>query len=123
MRDNVEHPRAKAGGDRLATVAKASKPASRGDTVRAAASQAIHAAGGQAQLTRERAQELADELVGVAARVRDALDELRPPSTDEIKALRAELAALEERVAKLEVARAAPARRASSRKPAAKREA
>jgi polyhydroxyalkanoate synthesis regulator phasin len=96
---------------------KAKQP-SRGEAVRAAAAQAIHAAGGQAQLTRDRAQELADELAGIAVRVRDVLDELRPPSADDVKALRTDLAALEARVAKLE--KAAPKRRATAKKSAPK---
>ena len=94
------------------------KQASRGDAVRTAAAQAIHAAGGQAQLTRERAQELADEFAGIAVRLRDVLG---PPSSDELRALRADLAALEARVAKLEDATARPKRRAPARKPAPKR--
>jgi polyhydroxyalkanoate synthesis regulator phasin len=97
------------------------KQPSRGDAVRAAAAQAIHAAGGQAQLTRDRAQELADELAGVAVRVRDALDELRQPSSEELKALRADLAALEARVKTLEDAAAKPKKRAPARKSAPKK--
>ena len=40
-----------------------------------------------------------------AGRVREALDDLRPATSDEIRGLRDELQALERRVAKLEKAR------------------
>ena len=67
---------------------------------------------GQAQMTRERAQELADEVAGTAGRLRDALDELRPVAREDVKGLGARLDALERRVAELESRRgrrAAPA--------------
>src|SRR4030095_11261157 len=84
-----------------------SKPAdpakqSRAEAVRAAAAQAVQSAAGQAQITRDRAQELADELTGAATRVRAALGDLPAPPAEDFKRLRAELAALEERVAALE---------------------
>ena len=74
----------------------------RADALRTAVDQTFHAAAGQAQMTRDRAQELVDELSHTAARVRDLLDELRPPTADEIRGVRDELRALEKRVAKLE---------------------
>jgi polyhydroxyalkanoate synthesis regulator phasin len=89
---------------------KAAHPAtggSRADAVRTAAAQAVQSAAGQAQLTRERAQDLADELSGAATRVRATLDDLRPPTAEDVKGLRADLARLEERVDALE---ARPAR-------------
>jgi polyhydroxyalkanoate synthesis regulator phasin len=85
-------------------------PAGRADAVRSAAVQAFQATAGQAGMTRERAQELADELVGAAGRVIGALDELRPASADDIRGLRDDLRALEGRVAALEAAVARPAR-------------
>jgi polyhydroxyalkanoate synthesis regulator phasin len=92
----------------------------RADAVRAAAVQAFEATAGQAGLTRERAAELADELASAAGRIRGVLDELRPASADEVRALREQLRALETRVAKLETAasgRPSPRRR-SPRSPA-----
>jgi polyhydroxyalkanoate synthesis regulator phasin len=90
---------------------KQQKP-TRGDAVRSAAAQAIEATAGQAGFTRERAQQLADELVQAAGRFRETLEDLRPPGSDELRAMRDRLAALEERVAKLESApKRAPARR------------
>jgi len=86
-------------------------PAGRADAVRSAAVQAFQATAGQAGVTRERAQELADELVSAAGRVIGALDELRPASTDDVRALRDDLRALEGRVAALEAAAARPARK------------
>ncbi|HEX5923837.1 MAG TPA: hypothetical protein VFY45_08395 [Baekduia sp.] len=41
---------------------------------------------------------------GAASRVRDVLEELRPPSPEELDALRAQVDALERRVAELESA-------------------
>ena len=91
---------------------KDDKAPSRAEAVRGAAVQAFQATAGQAGVTRERAQELADDLAQAAGRVIGALDELRPATADEIRSLREELDALEQRVAALE---AVPAK-----KPAAK---
>lgn len=95
----------------------------RGDAVRSAVDEAFSAAADQAQVTRDRAQEVVDELTQVASRVRDALDDtLRPSGGDELRDLGAEVAALRDRVAKLESS--APKRRtasATARKPAASR--
>ena len=99
------------------------KQPSRGDAVRAAAAQAIEATAGQAGFTRERAQQLADELVHAAGRFRETLEELRPVAADELATLRERVQALEARVAKLEkppAKRPAPRRRTTPAKPAAK---
>jgi hypothetical protein len=90
---------------------------SRAETVIAAVEQAF---GGAAQGTvpvRERAQELADELAGAAARFREVLEELRPPSLDELGRLRDRVAELERRVGELEAAKAAPAAPRAKPKP------
>jgi hypothetical protein len=92
---------------------------SRADQVRSAVDQAFQAAG--SQLTRERAQDIADELAAAAQRVRETLEEMRPSSADDIRRLDDRLIALEERVAKLEAATAAAPRKAPARKPAARR--
>src|SRR4051795_5124596 len=63
-------------------------PAGRADAVRSAAVQAFQATAGQAGVTRERAQELADDLASAAGRVLGALDDLRPATADDIRALR-----------------------------------
>jgi polyhydroxyalkanoate synthesis regulator phasin len=89
----------------------AKKQPSRSDAVRAAAAQAIEATAGQAGVTRERAQQLADDLVHAANRFRETLEELRPAGSDELRTLRERVAELEERVAKLEKAKPATARR------------
>jgi polyhydroxyalkanoate synthesis regulator phasin len=86
-------------------------PAGRADAVRTAAVQAFQATAGQAGITRERAQDLADELVSAAGRVIGALDEMRPATTDDMRAVREQLSALEGRVAALEAAAAKPAAR------------
>ena len=78
------------------------KKAKRGDAVRQAVDEAFQAAAGQAQFTRERAQDIVDELSGAAGRLRDVLEELRPAGTDDVRELREEVRALAERVARLE---------------------
>ena len=88
--------------------------------MRQAVDEAFSAAAGQAQVTRERAQDLVDELSGAAGRLRDVLDDLRPPSTDEVRDLRAEVRALTERVAKLEAASASKPRARPKPRPAPK---
>lgn len=93
------------------------KQPSRGDAVRAAAAQAIEATAGQAGFTRERAQQLADELVHAADRFRETLEQLRPAGSDELRGLREQIAGLEARVAKLEKAsKPAPRRRTTTAK-------
>ena len=99
-----------------------SKRQSRADAVRSAVDQAFHATAGGAATTRERAQELADELAHAASRVREALDELRPPTADELRALGRRLDALEKRLAALEGSpRGTPAKRAAPKRAPAKR--
>jgi polyhydroxyalkanoate synthesis regulator phasin len=114
------------------------RPPSRADAVRGAAVQAFQATAGQAGVTRERAQELADELAQAAGRFMGALDELRPATAEEIRALREDLTALDARVAALETAagatapaatakrataagKAPAARKSAAKKPAAKK--
>jgi polyhydroxyalkanoate synthesis regulator phasin len=79
---------------------------SRAEQLRAAVEGAFGATAQGAAPVQKRAQELADELVGAASRVRDVLEELRPPSPEELDALRAQVDALERRVAELESATA-----------------
>jgi hypothetical protein len=89
------------------------KPTSRTDAVRQAVDQAF-----QTQIPREKISELLDELGHTAGRLRGAVDDLRPASTDDVKSLRADLEALTKRVAALETA-AKP--KPAARRPAAKR--
>jgi polyhydroxyalkanoate synthesis regulator phasin len=84
---------------------------SRAEQLRAAVEGAFGATASTAAPVQKRAQELADELVGAASRVRDALEELRPASPDELDKLRAQIAALELRVSELEAAAAKRPRR------------
>ena len=84
--------------------------------MRAAAAQAIEATAGQAGFTRERAQQIADELVSAAGRVRETLEDLRPAGSDELAALRERVATLEARVQKLEAARTTTRRRTTPAK-------
>jgi polyhydroxyalkanoate synthesis regulator phasin len=98
---------------------KAGDARSRAEQVRAAVEGAFGATAQGAGPVRERAQELADELVGAAARFREVLEELRPPTLDELTTLRNRVAALESRVAELETqaagAAAKPARARATR--------
>ena len=84
----------------------------RGDAVRQAVDEAFQAAAGQAQFTRERAQDIVEELSGAAGRLRDVLEDMRPAGTDDVRELRAEVKALAERVARLEAAAAEKPKRA-----------
>src|SRR3954454_19630069 len=86
----------------------------RADAVRSAAVQAFQSTAGQAGITRERAQDLADELAQAAGRLIGAFDELRPATADDVRSLREQVAALEQRVAALEPT-AAPAPKARSK--------
>ena len=90
----------------------ADKKANRGEAVRQAVDEAFQAAAGQAQFTRERAQDLVDELSGAAGRLRDVLEELRPAGTDDVRELREEVRALAKRVARLEATLAEQPKRA-----------
>jgi polyhydroxyalkanoate synthesis regulator phasin len=101
---------------------------SRADAVRGAAVQAFQATAGQAGVTRERAQELADELASAAGKLIGAFDELRPATADEVRALRTAVLDLKARVEALESAlkgpsASAPSRSARAKAPAAKRSA
>ncbi len=90
------------------------KSPSRAEAVRQAVEQAF-----QTQVPRNRIQELADDLAHTAARLRGAVDELRPASAEEVKGLRADLRALERRVEALEATPTATRKRP----PAAKKRA
>jgi polyhydroxyalkanoate synthesis regulator phasin len=94
--------------------------AGRTDAVRAAVDQAFQATAGQgaaaAETGRERAQEVVDQLAQAAGRVREVLDDIRPPTVDELKALQKTVAALEQRIAALEDAGAEPTRAAAKKK-------
>ena len=83
---------------------------SRTEAVRSAVEQAFQQQAASAARTtqgaRDRAQDLVDDLAQAAGKVREALDDLRPPTGEEIRGLRADLEALERRVAKLEKKRA-----------------
>ena len=96
------------------------KSASRSDAVREAVDQAF-----KAQFPRERISDLIDELGSTAGRLRGAVDELRPASESDHKALRTEVRelaatvqALSARVAALE---AKPGPRRTTRSAAAPR--
>jgi heparin binding hemagglutinin HbhA len=97
---------------------KKNAAAGRADTVRQAVDQAFSASAAQAEQGRERAQDIVDQLAQAASRVRDVLDELRPPTADDLKSLRQSIASLEKRVAALESSQPAPAKPAAKRAPA-----
>jgi polyhydroxyalkanoate synthesis regulator phasin len=97
---------------------KKSKSASRAEAVRTAVDQAFSAGAAQAEQSRERAQDMVDQLAQAAGHVREVLDELRPPTAEDIKGLRSEIRSLERRVAALEAAQGSGSK---PRKPAQKR--
>jgi hypothetical protein len=88
------------------------KGKTRADAVRQAVDQAF-----QTQVPRERIADLVDELGQTAGRLRGAVDDLRPATVEDLRAVRSDLAALAERVEALERAPAAkkraPAKRAT----------
>jgi len=100
------------------------KSASRTDAVREAVDQAF-----KAQFPRERISDLLDELGSTAGRLRGAVDELRPASEADHRALRSEVRelaatvhALTARVEALEAKpKPKPAARGTTKKPAAPR--
>ncbi len=95
----------------------AQKRSTRGDAVRQAVDEAFQTAAGQATATRDRAQDVVDEIAGAAGRLREVLEDLRPPTSDEIRELRAEVRSLAERVARLEQGqKRAPRAKASAKK-------
>jgi polyhydroxyalkanoate synthesis regulator phasin len=106
----------------MAKKKNSSKEAKQGrtDSVRSAAAQAIEVTAGQAVASRERAQQLADDLAQAANRVREALDDLRPPTGDDVRSLREQIGRLEARVAELERPRRATTRRRTTAAAAAK---
>jgi ABC-type transporter Mla subunit MlaD len=98
----------------------ASSSAGRGDAVRSAVEQAFQASAEQAEGARTRAEDIVNDLTQAAGRVRDVLDELRPPTGDDLRSLRESIERLERRVAALESTTAAPEKPAA-RKPATKK--
>jgi polyhydroxyalkanoate synthesis regulator phasin len=106
---------------------KKDKTAGRGDAVRTAVEQAFQTSAEQAGTARGRAQDIVDEFAQAAGRVREVLEDLRPPTGDDVRTLQETVKKLEQRVAKLESAQTAkpaarrkPATRAKTTKPAAK---
>ena len=103
------------------------KGAGRADAVRSAVDQAFQTTAEQsvaaAEQGRDAAQDIVDQLAQAAGRVREVLDDLRPPTGDDVRSLKRSIDALERRIAALEGAgKTRPAaRKPAARKPAAKR--
>ena len=97
---------------------------SRSEAVRKAVDQAFQSTAGSATTqARERAQDIVDQLADAAGRVRQVLDDLRPPTGDDVRSLKRSIEALERRVAALEESsRPAAKRTATTRRPAPKRQ-
>jgi len=88
-------------------MAKDDDPKSRADQLRSAVEGAFSATASGAAPVQKRAQDLADELVSVAARVRETLGAAATAGggadlAEELAAVRAQVDALEARVAELE---------------------
>jgi polyhydroxyalkanoate synthesis regulator phasin len=92
--------------------------AGRADVVRSAVNDAFATTQQQsaaaAEQGREAAQDIVDQLAQAAGRVRDVIEELRPPTGDDVKELRRRLDALEQRVAALETKPKPAAKRATT---------
>ena len=99
---------------------KSAKQPGRADAVRSAVDQAFQATAEQAETARGRAADIVDEFTQAAIRVRDVLEELRPPTGDELRDLKEQVAALEQRVKALE-AKGATTRRTTTRRTTAKK--
>jgi polyhydroxyalkanoate synthesis regulator phasin len=93
----------------------------RAEAVRNAAVQAFQSTAGQAGITRERAQDLADEVAQAAGRLIGAFDDLRPATADDVRSVREQVAALEQRVAALEDAAAEKPKAKAKPKPKPKK--
>ena len=93
----------------------------RSDAVRSAVDQAFQATAEQAESARVGAQAIVDEFAQATGRVREVLEDLRPPTGDEVADLRRTVATLEQRVAALEAAQQSPAvaKPRTKKKPAA----
>jgi polyhydroxyalkanoate synthesis regulator phasin len=72
------------------------------ETVRNAVDRTFQATLGQAGVTRERAQELVDEVTHVAGRVRGVFEDLRVATGEDVRTLESRIEKLERRVSELE---------------------
>ncbi|MFN8175517.1 MAG: hypothetical protein U0T02_10665 [Solirubrobacteraceae bacterium] len=85
-------------------MASRQRPRDAADAVRSAVDRTVNATVGGASVTRERAQDLVDEVAQAAGRVREVIDDLRLATGEDLRAFHDDLAALERRVAALEKA-------------------
>ena len=92
---------------------KKSRQTEAAEAVRAAVDQTFQATLG----ARGRAQELVDEVSTAASRVRDALEDVRLATGDDVKDLSKQIRALEKRVAELEGKQSKPTPKRSKPKP------
>lgn len=97
-------------------MASRQRPRDAADAVRGAVDRTVNATVGGASVTRERAQDLVDEVAQAAGRVREVIDDLRLATGEDLRAFHDDLAALERRVAALEKTLAGPDPRGGARK-------
>lgn len=97
-------------------MASRQRPRDAADAVRGAVDRTVNATVGGASVTRERAQDLVDEVAQAAGRVREVIDDLRLATGEDLRAVHDDLAALERRVAALEKTLAGPEPRGGGRK-------
>ncbi len=90
-------------------MASRQRPKDAAEAVRTAVDRTVQATVGSASVTRERAQDLVDEVAQAAGRVREVIDDLRIATGEDLRAVHDDLAALERRVVALERATAKPA--------------
>ena len=101
---------------------KGREPADVVEAVRGAVERTFQATAGGTEGARDRGRNLLDDVASAAQRIRESFDDLRV--LEDVRGLRAEIEALNKRVAELEkkqagTAKPTPARRTPARKPAA----
>ena len=109
-------------GLRCVHMSRANPSREAAEALRAAVDKTFQSTVDQASASRDRAQnraqDIVDELSQAAGRVRDALDDLRVATREDLKELSDRLGTIESRLTALE---AAPAAKPAARKPAAKK--
>lgn len=89
------------------------------DALRTAVDRTVQATVGQASASRERAQDLVEEVSQVAGKLRDTLDDLRVASREDVREVEQRLADIEKRLAALEKPATKAASKSAAKKPKA----
>ena len=103
-------------------MAQRQTPRDAAEALRTAVDRTVAATVGQAGVTRERAQELVEEVAQAAGKVRDVLEDLRVATKDDLRDISGRLSKIEKRLDALEKS-ASAAKKPAAKKPAAKKQA